>query len=145
LPYWVWKALPILFPEKFKGQDWSIFGLLYETNADGTKRDLPIGVSRRTISGIERVWFNCALCHTGTVRKTADGPRQIIPAMPSNNLDFHDLVAFIVALADSPQLSPDKLIPAMKKAGQFGLARREGLALRRDSSAARGPHLDARR
>jgi hypothetical protein len=36
LPYWVWKALPGLFPEKFNGQDLSIFGLLYETNSDGT-------------------------------------------------------------------------------------------------------------
>jgi hypothetical protein len=117
LPYWVWKALPGLFPEKFKGQDLSIFGLLYETNADGTKRDLPIGLSKRTIQGVERAWFNCAVCHTGTVQETADGPRKIILAMPSNNLDFHGLVAFIVDMADSPQLSPDKLIPAMKEAG----------------------------
>jgi hypothetical protein len=117
LPYWVWKALPGLFPEKFKGQDLSIFGLLYDTNADGTKRDLPIGLSKRTIQGVERAWFNCAVCHTGRVQETADGPPKIILAMPSNNLDFYGLVAFIVGMADSPQLRPDKLIPEMKKAG----------------------------
>lgn len=117
LPYWVWKALPVLFPEKFQGKDLSVFGFLYETDAGGNKRDLPIGLSRRTIQGVERAWFNCALCHTGTVRETADGPQKIIPAMPSNNLDLHAVIAFVAGMADSPQLNPDKLIPAMKKAG----------------------------
>lgn len=117
LPYWVWKALPDLFPEKFQGKDLSVFGFVYETDAKGNKRDLPIGLSRRTIQGVERAWFNCALCHTGTVRETADGPRQVIAAMPSNNLDLHALIAFVAGMADSPQLNPDKLIPAMKKAG----------------------------
>jgi hypothetical protein len=118
LPYWVWKALPGLFPEKFNGQDLSVFGFVYETDADGKKRDLPIGLSKRTIQGVERAWFNCAVCrHTGTVNDTSDGPRKTILAMPSNNLDFHGLVAFIVDMADSPQLTPDKLIPEMKKAG----------------------------
>jgi len=51
------------------------------------------------------------------VRETADGSQQIVPAMPSNNLDLHAFTAFVVDIADSPQLSPDKLIPDMKKAG----------------------------
>jgi hypothetical protein len=117
LPYWVWKALPDLFPEKFNGKDLSVFGFLYETDSSGNKRDLPIGLSRRTIQGVERAWFNCALCHTGTVRENANASHQIIPAMPSNNLDLHALVTFVVEMADSPQLGPDKLIPAMRKAG----------------------------
>jgi hypothetical protein len=117
LPYWVWKALPELFPEKFQGKDLSVFGFLYEKDANGNKRNLPIGLSRRTMQGVERAWFNCALCHTGTVREEANGPQTIIPAMPSNNLDLHSLITFVVSMADSPQLSPDKLIPAMKKAG----------------------------
>jgi hypothetical protein len=117
LPYWVWKALPGLFPEKFNGKDLGVFGFLYETDANGNKRDLPIGLSRRTIQGVERAWFNCAVCHTGTVRQSADAPRQIVPAMPSNNLDFNGLVGFIVGMADSPQLSADKLIPEMRKVG----------------------------
>lgn len=117
LPYWVWKALPELYPEQLTGGDLGAFGLLYETAADGKKRDLPIGLSRRTLQGVERAWFNCALCHTGTVQKTADGAREMVLAMPSNNLDFYGLVDFIVGLAEDPKLAPDTLIPAMKKAG----------------------------
>lgn len=117
LPYWVWKALPELYPEKLPNGDLSALGLLYETDADGKKRDLPIGLSRRTLQGVERAWFNCALCHTGTVQKSADGAREIVPGMPSNNLDMYGLVAFVVGIADDPKLAPDTLIPAMKKAG----------------------------
>jgi hypothetical protein len=117
LPYWVWKALPELYPEKLPSGDLSSLGLIYETDANGNKLDLPIGLSRRTLQGVERAWFNCALCHTGTVQKTADGTREIVPGMPSNNLDMYGLVAFVVGLADDPELGPDSLIPAMKKAG----------------------------
>jgi len=117
LPYWVWKALPELYPDKLPSGDLSTFGLLYETDASGKKLDLPIGLSRRTLQGIERVWFNCALCHTGTVQNTAGGARQIVVGMPSNNLDFYGLVAFLVGLADDPKLNSDTLVPAMKKVG----------------------------
>lgn len=117
LPFWVWKALPELYPDKLPNGDLSAFGLLYETDASGKKRDLPIGLSRRTLQGVERAWFNCALCHTGTVQKTAGGGRETVVGMPSNNLDFYGLVTFIVGLADDPKLGPDSLIPAMKKAG----------------------------
>jgi hypothetical protein len=117
LPYWVWKALPELVPEKLPNGDLSEVGFLYETDADGNKRDLPIGLSRRTLQGVERAWFNCALCHTGTVQKTSDAEREIVAGMPSNNLDMYKLVSFVVGLADDPRLGPDSLIPAMKKAG----------------------------
>src|SRR6516162_7002173 len=39
LPYWVWQALPALFPEKLKGGDFSVFGFLYDTDQQGRKRD----------------------------------------------------------------------------------------------------------
>jgi hypothetical protein len=117
LPYWVWKALPEIYPDKLPNGDLSSLGLIYEVDANGNKRDLPIGLSRRTIQGVERAWFNCALCHTGTVQRTADGAHEIVAGMPSNNLDMYGLVAFVVGLADDPKLGPDTLIPAMKKVG----------------------------
>ena len=51
IPYRIWRALPTLFPENFGGrQDYSAFGFLYEHDADGSQRDLPIGIARRTIA-----------------------------------------------------------------------------------------------
>ena len=74
LPYWLWKTLPSLYPAEFEGRnDYSAFGFLYEKDADGKQRDLPIGISRRQVQGIDVVWFNCGTCHVGTWRETPDG------------------------------------------------------------------------
>jgi hypothetical protein len=117
LPYWIWRALPALFEETFQGGGYEVFGFVYETEADGNERDLPIGVSRRVVNGVEVAWLNCGTCHTGTVRESAESQPRIVPAMPSNNLDLHRFIAFILAIADDDRLSADRLIPAMEKAG----------------------------
>jgi hypothetical protein len=91
IPYPIWRVLPTLFPEAFEHRDdYSAFGFLYENNANGRQRDLPIGISRRTYRNVEIVWFNCATCHTGTVNATMTDPdgrvrtgTHIIPGMPS--------------------------------------------------------------
>src|ERR1043166_5896552 len=45
LPYWVWQALPRLFPEQFNGRlDYSAFGFLYLRDADDKPHDLPLGI-----------------------------------------------------------------------------------------------------
>src|SRR5205807_3790046 len=61
-PYWVFRALPAICPEKLPG-GYASLGLIFEPG-----HDLPIGVSRRKRLGLEQVGLNCAVCHTGTVR-----------------------------------------------------------------------------
>jgi hypothetical protein len=118
MPYWMWKTLPSLYPAEFKGRDdYSAFGFLYEKDANGKERDLPIGISRRKVQGIDVVWFNCGTCHVGTWRATPDSAPHIVPGMPSNNLDLHRFIRFVLNLAGDERLSPDKLIPAMQKEG----------------------------
>jgi len=125
IPYRIWRALPALFPEHFGGlQDYSAFGFLYENDANGRQRDLPIGISRRTYRNVDVVWFNCATCHTGTVTATmrdADAQlstgRHIIPGMPSNNLNLERFIRFLLNAGADERLSPDKLIPAINQTG----------------------------
>ncbi len=152
IPYRIWRVLPGLFPEAFDGRkDYSAFGFLYEKDASGRPRDLPIGISRRTYRNVEIVWFNCATCHTGTVTGTmtdSGGPertgRHIIPGMPSNNLDLYRFIRFLLDAGADERLSPDKLISAIDADGpKLGLIEeavyrlyviptlREGLLLRR--------------
>ena len=88
LPYWVFRALPVLYQEELGSAGYRSFGFLYESE----DADLPIGVSRRIVSGIERVWLNCAVCHVGTYRETVDGEPVKLYGAPSNNLR---LFAFI--------------------------------------------------
>ena len=120
LPYWVWQALPRIFPEEFGGRrDYTAFGFLYEQDSDGRQRDLPVGISRRTYRGIDMVWFNCAVCHVGTWRPDAAATRpNLVAAMPSNNLDLGRFIRFLLGTAASdPRLKPEVLVAKLREAG----------------------------
>ncbi|TCL75691.1 c-type cytochrome [Rhizobium sp. BK251] len=120
IPYKVWMTLPKLFPDAFEGRDdYSAFGFLYEQE-DGKQRDLPIGISKRNVHGVDVVWFNCAVCHVGTWQSTADGPKEIVLGMPSNNLQLHRFIEFVLSLAADEKLQPSRLFDAMDDAG-YGL------------------------
>ena len=118
VPYWVWQALPRLFPKEFEGRlDYRAFGFLYGTDARGRQEDLPIGISRRNYRGVELVWFNCAVCHVGTWRKAEGDAPSVVAGMPSNNLDLYRFIRFILGTATDERLNADNLIPAMRAAG----------------------------
>ncbi len=115
LPYWMWRALPIMFENELGPDGLSVFGFLYEAG-----RDLPIGVSRRNYRGVELAWLNCAVCHTGTYTGL-DGERRIVLGMPSNNLDFEAFVRFLFKAVQDKRLTPASVMDGMKKAGaHFG-------------------------
>ena len=75
------------------------FGFLYENNSDGTERDLPIGMSKRHSLGMDRVYLNCSICHTSTVRKTEQSPGEIVLGMPANTFNLYDFEQFIFQCA----------------------------------------------
>jgi len=118
LPYWVWQALPRLFPEAFEGRlDYRAFGFLYRTRPDGTQDDLPIGISKRDYQGVDLVWFNCAVCHVGTVRTSETAQPMTVAGMPSNNLNLHRFIRFVLEAGVDERLKAERLIPAMQQAG----------------------------
>lgn len=104
IPYWMWVALPELVPELMPdgppGMGYSSLGLVYE---DGRNPmfDLPIGTSIRSVQGIDRVYLNCALCHTGSVRDEPGGARKIVLGMPSNTVDLGAFAIFLDRAAKS--------------------------------------------
>ncbi|MCV0424121.1 MAG: cytochrome c [Roseibium sp.] len=113
LPYRVWKALPFLFPEHFDGRkDYSTFGFLYEDD-----RDLPIGISERTQQGVDLVWFNCAVCHTGRYRLEERGDPHLASGMPANTLDLGKFTQMVIDVSGDPKLAPEPLMAAMEEAG----------------------------
>jgi len=82
IPFWVWQALPRLFPAEFDGRlDYRAFGFLYNTDAHGQQEPLPIGISKRNFRGVDLVWFNCAVCHTGTYRTSEGAARVMVSGM----------------------------------------------------------------
>ncbi len=123
IPYKVWKALPVLYPEKFPGGDYSSLGFLY----DGA--DLPIGIAKRRVRGVDLVWFNCAICHAGTYRTEQDAEPTFVTGMPAQQLDLHGFTEIVLAAAGDPRLAPEPLRKAMREAG-VGLGPVEGLIWR---------------
>src|ERR1022692_475630 len=51
IPVALWNILPDLFQKYLPGQGLESLGFLYETN-----REFPIGVSRRNVQGVDRVF-----------------------------------------------------------------------------------------
>ncbi len=110
IPYWVWKVLPDIFPDKLPG-GYASLGFLSEPG-----KDLPIGFSKRRVL-IERVGLNCAICHVGTVRDTPNSEHQIISTMPANNLKLQDYGKFLSAVAVDERFTPKRIMAEIEKAG----------------------------
>lgn len=114
-PYWIWKALPHvckhLLPEgnRDPGQEYKAFGFVYEGD-----KPLPIGMSMRRHMGIDRVFLNCAVCHTSTVRVTRDSPPKIYLGMPANTLRLMEFEQFLFSCAKDEKFSGDWLVPEIE-------------------------------
>lgn len=118
IPYWLWKVMPAMFPEFLPGpgHDLASLGFVFDPSRPVDK-DLPVGVSKRNVQGIDRVFLNCAVCHVGTVRDTPESPRRIITGMPSNTVDLQGFERFLFACATSEKFTPDRISAEMKRIG----------------------------
>jgi len=114
IPYWIWRVLPDMFPEKLPGPGgWASLGLIYE---DG--HDLPIGFSHRHI-GYDSVEANCALCHTGEFRRTAESKPEVIMGGPAHTLDLQGFQRFLYGCATDSRFTPDNVMAAIAKVHQL--------------------------
>jgi hypothetical protein len=123
VPYWIWKVLPTMFPEKLPGSGgWASLGLIYEEG-----QDLPVGFAKRHI-GYDAVEANCALCHTGEFRRTADSKPELILGGPAHTLDLQTFQAFLYDCAADSRFTPDNVMAAIAKQHRFSWT--EGLVYR---------------
>jgi hypothetical protein len=128
IPYWVWVALPELFPEYLPdgatGQGYTAFGMIYEDGRD-PRLDLPIGMSMRRVQGIDRVYFTCSVCHTGVVRDEPDGPRRIVLGMPANTFDLGSLGDFLFQAAANWKFRSSRIFPQIEELEALAAERSE--------------------
>jgi cytochrome c553 len=108
LPTLVFKALPVIYAKRMGPGGWRHFGFLYK---DGN--DIPIGFSRRVVTGVERVWFNCSVCHVGTYILPGEKKRHFIIGAPANNLRLYELIRFFIDVGRDPGFNADALITAI--------------------------------
>jgi hypothetical protein len=110
LPYYIWKVLPAMFPDKLPGPDgWASFGLIFESG-----QDLPIGFSLRHI-GYPALETNCSLCHTGTYRTSPAGTPKIILGAPAHSLDLQSFQHFLFDCASDPRFTPVNVLKAIQQ------------------------------
>ncbi len=133
LPYWMWKVLPDLFPP---GQvvprqmgprngrpGFAAFGLVSETAperphgwvAGEPAFERPIGFSRRRVFGMDFVGLNCAFCHLGTLRPTADAPQFVVLGGTGQGVDIEQYFLFLFSALTAPDFTADKVMPAIDR------------------------------
>jgi mono/diheme cytochrome c family protein len=125
IPLAIWQVLPELFPEYLPGKGYESLGFLYE---DG--KELPVGVSKRNVQGIDSVFLNCATCHTGTVRDAPDAAPRIVVGMPANRLDLQGFQNFLFDCASDARFTPERILLEIEHRGGGGLDCINRLALR---------------
>ncbi len=107
IPYWIWKVLPDMFPDKLAGNGYASFGFVFEPG-----HELPIGLARRRVI-IDRLGMNCAICHTGTVRDTPDSKPRIYLGMPANTFDLQSYLRFLISCAEDGRFTADNVVRAI--------------------------------
>ena len=116
IPFWIWLVLPKMFPEYLPAPGgWAALGFGWEQG-----HDLPVGFSKRTI-GFERVGVNCALCHSGTLRKVADGVPTIYPGAPGTSVDVLGYQRFLFRSAADPRFTPDNILGEIAQVYELSL------------------------
>jgi mono/diheme cytochrome c family protein len=116
-PYWIWRALPQVCAEHLPGPGYASLGLIYENGPDGKPHDLPVGMSRRRYQGVERVFLNCAACHTGTMRSAPGRAPLLVLGMPANGFNIMAFEKFFFRCAADPKFTAERVIPEIERQG----------------------------
>lgn len=114
VPYYIWRVLPTVFADKLPHRPGQGFEKLGFVSEPGSPNGRPIGTSF-TSSRVDRVGFNCATCHVGTMRDSPTAPRRVIVGMPANQMDLQGYARFLTAAAADPRFNADTLLAAIEK------------------------------
>ncbi|MEB3212700.1 MAG: hypothetical protein VKL39_15175 [Leptolyngbyaceae bacterium] len=123
IPYWLWKALPVVFVDKLpteqpSKESWGTFGFIQEAD-----RELPIGFakSKRSIVanvlGIDVITQNCATCHVSTLRETPDSDPTIISTMPGTVVNLQAYIRFLIDAAVDERFTASQIMPYINEMG----------------------------
>lgn len=111
-PYWIWRVLPEVCGDYLPGKGFESVGMIYEPG-----KDLPVGMSKRRHMGIDRVFLNCAVCHTSTVRTAPDADPTLVVGMGANTLDLMAFQKFMHSCVADRRFTPNQIIPRIQAAG----------------------------
>jgi len=103
LPYWMWLAMPRIFPEHMPGPGgYAALGLSWEEG-----REMPIGFAKQRM-GYIRVTGNCALCHVISRSTGQDQAPAIVPVVDGQTTGIQPLLMFYKQCAHDPRFNADE-------------------------------------
>jgi hypothetical protein len=119
LPYWIWLAMPRMFPEYMPGPGgYAALGLSWEEG-----REMPVGFTKQKI-GYVRVTGNCALCHAVSYPTGPDEAPRIVAAVPGHATDVQPLMTFLRRCAQDPRFNADEIFSEVDTATKLSLFER---------------------
>src|SRR5215472_12484542 len=105
VPYWIWLALPRMFPEYMPAPGgYAALGMSWEEG-----REMPVGFAKQRI-GYIRVTGNCALCHAVSHPNGPDEAPTIVAAVPGHATDMKPLYSFLQQSAKDPRFNADEFL-----------------------------------
>src|SRR5215468_493076 len=105
LPYWVALVLPRVFGERYLPGPGGYAALLPWEEG----KELPVGFSKRTV-GVDRIGFNCALCHTTERRFKEHDSKRIADAGALHAADIKGLAEFFSKSAADARFNADTIL-----------------------------------
>ena len=105
IPYWIWLALPRIFPEYMPGPGgYASLGLSWEES-----REMPVGLSKKTV-GYVRVTGNCAVCHAYSRSNGPDAAPTVFAAGAGHTAEVQKLLEFYRQCAQDPRFNADNIL-----------------------------------
>lgn len=142
IPYWIWKVLPEMFPPASvikpgygpanDKKSYAAFGLMSEAapstayeKEKARPRDFvegqtvferPIGLSKRTVFGLDFVGVNCAFCHTTSLRKLpGDAKADVVLGGTGNSVDIEKYFLFMFGAFSDPRFNGEEVMKVINK------------------------------
>lgn len=105
IPYWIWLALPRLFPEYMPAPGgYASLGLSWEETLE-----MPAGFAKKTV-GYVRVSGNCALCHASSSWAGSDGVPTVVVAPAGAVTSIQPLLTFYRQCAEDPRFNASEIL-----------------------------------
>jgi len=119
IPYWIWLALPRMFPEYMPAPGgYASLGLPWEETLE-----MPAGFAKKTVGHV-RVTGNCAMCHTISYSGTPDE----IPAVKITAADearnIQPLLTFFTQCAQDPRFNANEILAEVDNATKLSFVDR---------------------
>ncbi len=105
IPYWIWLALPRIFPEYMPGPGgYASLGFSWEET-----REMPAGFAKKRV-GYIRVTGNCALCHTYSISNGPDAAPTVVAVGPGHTAEATRLLTFYKQCAEDPRFNAANIL-----------------------------------